>query len=85
VIPKHCAISPEGEKLPENAVNKLRLSARAHGRILRVSRTNADLDGAANIEGKHLSEAIQYRTLDRSYWSWGLLVFGGRRIRSAVS
>jgi len=69
MIRKHCAITPEGEKLLENAVTKLGLSARAHDRILKVSRTIADLDGAANIEAKHLSEAIQYRTLDRSYWS----------------
>jgi magnesium chelatase family protein len=69
MIRKHCAISPEGEKLLEHAVTKLGLSARAHDRILKVSRTIADLDGAANIEAKHLSEAIQYRTLDRSYWS----------------
>jgi magnesium chelatase family protein len=69
MIRKHCAISADGEKLLENAVVKLGLSARAHDRILKVSRTIADLDGAADIEAKHLSEAIQYRTLDRSYWS----------------
>ena len=69
MIRKHCAITPEGEKLLENAVTKLGLSARAHDRILKVSRTIADLDGAANIEAKHLSEAIQYRTLDRNYWA----------------
>jgi magnesium chelatase family protein len=69
MIRKHCAISADGEKLLENAVVKLGLSARAHDRILKVSRTIADLDGAENIQAKHLSEAIQYRTLDRSYWS----------------
>jgi magnesium chelatase family protein len=69
MIRKHCAISAEGEKLLENAVVKLGLSARAHDRILKVSRTIADLEGAADIQAKHLSEAIQYRTLDRSYWS----------------
>ncbi|HXL22619.1 MAG TPA: YifB family Mg chelatase-like AAA ATPase [Candidatus Dormibacteraeota bacterium] len=68
-IRKHCAISAEGEKLLENAVTRLGLSARAHDRILKVARTIADLDGAADIEPKHLSEAIQYRTLDRSYWA----------------
>jgi magnesium chelatase family protein len=68
-IRKHCAISAEGEKLLENAVTRLGLSARAHDRILKVARTIADLDGAENLEPKHLSEAIQYRTLDRSYWS----------------
>lgn len=69
LIRKHCAISAEGEKLLESAIARLGLSARAHDRILKVSRTIADLEGAESIEPKHLSEAIQYRTLDRSYWA----------------
>jgi magnesium chelatase family protein len=69
MIRKHCAISPEGEKLLENAITRLGLSARAHDRILKVARTIADLEGGESIEPKHLSEAIQYRTLDRSYWA----------------
>jgi len=69
LIRKHCAISAEGEKLLESAIARLGLSARAHDRILKVSRTIADLDGASNIEPNHLGEAIQYRTLDRSYWA----------------
>lgn len=69
MIRTHCTISAEGEKLLENAVTRLGLSARAHDRILKVARTIADLDGAADILPKHLSEAIQYRTLDRSYWA----------------
>jgi magnesium chelatase family protein len=64
-----CGISAEGEKLLETAIQRLGLSARAHDRILKVSRTIADLGGAASIEPKHLSEAIQYRTLDRTYWA----------------
>ncbi len=69
LIRKHCAITADGEKLLETAVTRLGLSARAHDRILKVARTIADLDPADNIESRHLSEAIQYRTLDRSYWA----------------
>ncbi|MGH9775751.1 MAG: YifB family Mg chelatase-like AAA ATPase [Candidatus Acidiferrales bacterium] len=69
LIRKYCEISPEGEKLLETAIQRLGLSARAHDRILKVSRTIADLDGESNIGSRHLSEAIQYRTLDRTYWA----------------
>jgi magnesium chelatase family protein len=69
MLRKFCAISTDGEKLLENAITRLGLSARAHDRILKVARTIADLEGVENIEPKHLSEAIQYRTLDRSYWA----------------
>jgi magnesium chelatase family protein len=69
LIRKHCAISADGEKLLETAIARLGLSARAHDRILKVARTIADLEAAASIEPKHLSEAIQYRTLDRTYWA----------------
>ena len=69
LIRKYCAISAEGEKLLETAIQRLGLSARAHDRILKVSRTIADLEAAPSIEPKLLSEAIQYRTLDRTYWA----------------
>ena len=69
MIRKYCAITSEGEKLLENAITRLGLSARAHDRILKVALTIADLDPAESIEPRHLSEAIQYRTLDRSYWA----------------
>jgi magnesium chelatase family protein len=69
MIRKYCAITSDGEKLLENAITRLGLSARAHDRILKVARTIADLDAAESIEPRHLSEAIQYRTLDRSYWA----------------
>ncbi len=69
LIRKHCAISAEGEKLLENAITRLGLSARAHDRILKVARTIADLDDVADIQPNHLSEAVQYRSLDRTYWA----------------
>jgi magnesium chelatase family protein len=69
MIRKHCGINADGEKLLENAVTRLGLSARAHDRILKVARTIADLDASEDIQCKHLSEAIQYRTLDRDYWA----------------
>jgi magnesium chelatase family protein len=69
LIRKYCPISADGEKLLETAILRLGLSARAHDRILKVARTIADLDAAPDIEPRHLSEAIQYRTLDRTYWA----------------
>jgi magnesium chelatase family protein len=64
-----CALDDAGERTLEMAVRRMGLSARAHDRILKVARTIADLDNAASVAAKHLAEAVQYRSLDRSYWS----------------
>ena len=69
LIRQVCEIAAESEKLLENAITRLGLSARAHDRILKVARTIADLDASDPIQPKHLSEAVQYRTLDRTYWA----------------
>jgi magnesium chelatase family protein len=63
-----CAISEEGHVLLKNAMERINLSARAYNRILKVSRTIADLDGSSPILTEHLAEAIQYRSLDRESW-----------------
>jgi magnesium chelatase family protein len=67
-IRKHCVLTAECEKIMENAVTKLGFSARGYDRILKVSRTIADLAGDDELAPKHLSEAVQYRTLDRNLW-----------------
>jgi magnesium chelatase family protein len=69
LIRKHCKLEKEAEGLLKTAMDEMGLSARAHDKILRVSRTIADLDGSPHIRTEHLSEAINYRTLDRTYWA----------------
>jgi len=64
-----CALDEAGERTMEMAVRRMGLSARAHDRILKVARTVADLDGSERVSAKHLAEGVQYRSLDRSYWS----------------
>jgi magnesium chelatase family protein len=68
-IRTYCELSPEAERLLERAMQQHGLSARAHDRILKVARTIADLDAQQCIAVGHIAEAIQYRTLDRSFWS----------------
>jgi len=68
-IRAYCELSADAERLLERAMQQQGLTARAHDRILKVARTIADLEGAEHLAVSHLAEAIQYRTLDRSYWS----------------
>lgn len=68
-IRTYCELGTDSERMLERAMQQQGLSARAHDRILKVARTVADLEGNPQIEGKHIAEAIQYRTLDRTYWT----------------
>ena len=68
-IRTHCELGADAERLLERAMQQQGLTARAHDRILKVARTIADLEGAEHLAVSHLAEAIQYRTLDRSYWA----------------
>ena len=63
-----CQLTPSADRLLRMAFERMSLSARAWGRVLKVSRTIADLDGDVTIDVPHVSEAIQYRNLDRQYW-----------------
>lgn len=68
LIEKFCKLDTQSQQLLENIFNKLKLSARAYSRILKVARTIADLAGNENIQSEHIAEAIQYRNLDRRYF-----------------
>lgn len=65
---KHCELDKESNALMQIAIDKMGYSARVFDRILKVSRTIADLENSEKIKSQHISEAIQYRTLDRKYW-----------------
>ena len=68
-IQQHCKINEAGSIILRNAMDRLGLSARAYDRILKVSRTIADLEKSETIEAMHLAEAIQFRSLDRDGWA----------------
>ena len=68
-IRRLCALDDAGERTLEMAVRRMGLSARAHDRILKVARTIADLGRSVAVSAKHVAEAVQYRSLDRNYWT----------------
>ena len=67
-IQNFCKLNTAGEELLKMAITKLGLSARAYDRILKVGRSIADLASSSDIKPEHISEAIQYRNLDRNLW-----------------
>ncbi|HLT33392.1 MAG TPA: hypothetical protein VKZ98_06340, partial [Aquaticitalea sp.] len=67
-IRKYCVLDEASKQLLKTAMERLNLSARAYDRILKVARTIADLEGVEDLNGSHISEAIQYRSLDRDGW-----------------
>jgi magnesium chelatase family protein len=68
-IEQFCELDETSQQLIKTAMNKLNLSARAYDRILKVARTIADLEQTENLSPVHISEAIQYRSLDREFWN----------------
>ena len=69
MIRRYCRLDGECDRLLESAMTRQGLSARAYDRILKVSRTIADLDGSEEIRPAYVAEAVGYRSLDRTYWT----------------
>jgi len=68
-IEKFCILSQDAKLILKEAILELGISARAYDKILKISRTIADMDSSVTIETNHISEAISYRSLDKSLWT----------------
>jgi len=67
-VKRFCPVSSQCDEILRSAIDRLGLSARAYHRVLKVARTIADLENEPNIKPSHVTEAVQYRSLDRSSW-----------------
>lgn len=69
LMQEYCTLTPDADRILKNAFENLGMSARSYDRILKIARTVADLDNADKIGASHIAQAIQFRSLDRKYWS----------------
>ena len=68
-VREHCRLDRAGQALLRDSVNEMGLSARAHDKLLRLARTIADLADSESIDAQHINEAVNYRMLDRQFWT----------------